>query len=315
MPGDHLERFYALFFAGLGLLLAGLVNALRRNQTDRGRVLFAALACGALLGGLWLWEPNPRLLGRSAAFVALVAVPCLLVGSSWLGAAAGRAVGLLRRPTVRWGLIGVAGLGCVVGSVVRYEVEDARLIDATMRDMELLSAAPPLGVVDHTRAATDRGAEVTLKGPTALHPADELLSSERGILDRFPHHDALVRRSPPDEGANCHGWVFAAGRFWVGGSQVEAILSDNGYREVSDPRPDDLVVYRQNREVLHTAVVRYVTPGLPVLVEGKWGWMGVYMHPVERSAYGADFTYYRSRRAGHTLTGIADRNPATPPAE
>ena len=38
-------------------------------------------------------------------------------------------------------------------------------------------------------------------------------------------------------------------------------------------------------------------------------------HPVERSTYGLDFTYHRSPRAGHTLVGVADRNPATPPAE
>jgi hypothetical protein len=315
MPAEHVERFYALFFAGLGLLLAGLVNALWRKQTDRGRVLFAALACGALLGGLWAWEPNPRVVGRAAVFVALGTVPCLLAGSSWLAAAAARAAGLFRRPPARWGLVGVAGLGCVVGSVVCHEWEEGRLADETTRDFDLISARPPLTAAADTRAATDRGTEVVLRRPTAPRPADELRAAERGFIDRFRHRDTLLCRSALDEGANCHGWVFAGGRFWLVGSQVEAVLKENGYAEVSDPRPGDLAVYREGREVLHTAVVRYVTPGMPVLVEGKWGCMGVFLHPVERSAYGTDFTYYRSPRPGHTLAGLPDGNPATPPAE
>src|SRR5262249_17260857 len=75
------------------------------------RVLFAALACGALLGGLWAWEPNPRVVGRAAVFVALGTVPCLLAGSSWLAAVAARAAGLFRRPSAPRGPGGGAGLG------------------------------------------------------------------------------------------------------------------------------------------------------------------------------------------------------------
>jgi hypothetical protein len=314
MPSEHLERFHALFFAGLGLFLAGLVNVPGRHRTDRGRALFAALAGGAAVGGLWLWEPNPRVVGRAGLFVAVGVGACLLVGSSWLAAAA-RAARLLRRAPARWGVVGVAGLGCVIGSVARYEAEDDQAIDTAMQDLAMISATPPLGAVDHVRAVTDRGTELGLKQPIEARPADALLVSERDFLGRSAHRDVILRRSPPDDVTNCHGWVFAGGRFWVGGSQVGLILKENGYYEVSDPRPGDLVVYRGSGQVSHSAVVRYVTPGMPVLVEGKWGCIGVYLHPVERSTYGLDFTYHRSPRAGHTLVGVADRNPATPPAE
>jgi hypothetical protein len=316
MAGEHVERFYVLFFAGLGLLLAGLVNALWRSQSDRVRVLFAVLACGGLLGALWAWEPSPRLVGRAAALVAVVTVPCLVVRSAWVAAAAARVAGLFRRPAVCWGLIGAAGLCGVIGSVAGYEADETRIADEYTRDMELLAARPPLGVADGVRATTDRGTEVTLKWPTETRPTGEVLSVEHDFLSRFHHRDAVICRSAADEGTNCHGWVFAGGRFWVGGSQVDVILRENGYAEVSDPRPGDLVVYRVGGdEVAHSAVVRYVTPGMPVLVEGKWGWMGVYLHPVERSAYGTDYLYYRSPRVGHVLAGIGDHHPATPPAE
>ena len=83
-----------------------------------------------------------------------------------------------------------------------------------------------------------------------------------------------------------------------------AILADNGYTPVTDPRPGDLAVYRQNGTVAHTAVVRYVTPGMPVLVEGKWGVAGVYLHPVDASPYGSEFTFYRVDRPTHVLAGL-----------
>jgi hypothetical protein len=63
-------------------------------------------------------------------------------------------------------------------------------------------------------------------------------------------------------------------------------------------------VYRRDGVVLHTAVVRYVTPGMPVLVEGKWGATGVYLHDVDASAYGTGYTYYRAGRASHVLAGL-----------
>jgi hypothetical protein len=85
---------------------------------------------------------------------------------------------------------------------------------------------------------------------------------------------------------------------------VEPFLADNRYAPVTDPRPGDLAVYRQNGAVTHTAVVRYVTPGMPVLVEGKWGATAVYLHPVDASLYGTAFTYYRADRPTHVLAGL-----------
>ena len=74
--------------------------------------------------------------------------------------------------------------------------------------------------------------------------------------------------------------------------------------DVTAPRPGDLAIYRNNGSVSHTAVVRYVSDAAPVLVEGKWGPMGVYVHPADQCPYGIP-TFYRSSRPGHLLDGIS----------
>ena len=65
-----------------------------------------------------------------------------------------------------------------------------------------------------------------------------------------------------------------------------------------------MVIYRAGGPIIHTAVVRTGAGTDPVLIEGKWGWLGVFLHPPEASWYGRDYTYYRSRRTGHLLAGL-----------
>ena len=60
----------------------------------------------------------------------------------------------------------------------------------------------------------------------------------------------------------------------------------------------------RQRQGRGAALVRYVADGMPPLVESKWAWMGVFLHPVDKSAYGTDFAYYRSPRSGHVLSGL-----------
>ena len=98
--------------------------------------------------------------------------------------------------------------------------------------------------------------------------------------------------------------------YLLGPEDVELILKENGYHEVMEPQPGDVVIYRGGTEILHTAVVRYVAEGQPVLVEGKWGPLGVYLHPADKSTYGTDYTFYRSERPGHLIAGLDE--PASP---
>jgi hypothetical protein len=126
---------------------------------------------------------------------------------------------------------------------------------------------------------------------------------EAVALDRLGLRDVVIRRGPAGDHSNCYGWLFANDRYWVAESAMDTILADNSYALVADPQPGDLVVYRRSDtgSPTHAAVVRYATAGMPLLVEGKWGWMGVFLHPVDRSPFGANFTCYRTPRATHQL--------------
>jgi hypothetical protein len=103
--------------------------------------------------------------------------------------------------------------------------------------------------------------------------------------------------------------VFAGGRYWIGPEDVEAILADNGYRTVSDPRPGDLAIYREGTAIAHTGIVRTGGPGVPLLIESKWGWMGVFLHRPEDTCYGQQITFYRGARDTHLVAGLSASNP------
>jgi hypothetical protein len=296
MTFDHADRFVVLLSGGAGMLLAGAANALLGRAAARSRALVVGAGCGLALGGAAAWSSDSRLLAAAAGVMAVGVVPALLAGSGWV-------VALLQRPGVRWGLLAALGLGTATGAAALYQYEDDTRIERDMADIGL-SEKPPLPEQASAYARTDRGAPVPLKRSAAERTGAEAVEAEERFLRTSPFRDQVIHRHKADDGANCHGWVFTGGRYWVTGESVEPILRENGYAEVSDPRPGDLAIYRQGSEVSHTAVVRYVADGAPPLVEGKWSWMGVYLHPAEVCPYGTDVKFYRSPRRGHLLAGM-----------
>ena len=154
-------------------------------------------------------------------------------------------------------------------------------------------------------ATTDDGTTVLLHEPVDPWSADESERRDRTAVAVREYSDKWIRRGPATDASNCHGWVFTGGRYNVGGQQVPVILRENDYEEVSAPEAGDLCIYRDaNDAVSHSAVVRAVLADGTVLVEGKWGRLGVYLHGVADSCYGDHFAYYRSSRDGHVLNGV-----------
>src|SRR5262249_51211334 len=105
---------------------------------------------------------------------------------------------------------------------------------------------------------------------------------------------------------NCHGWVFAGGRFFIASDDVPDILKDNGYYEVAHPRAGDLALYRYgDGRVAHTGIV-YSAQGGHVEVQSKWGILGgVYRHASHVHPYqSCQCAYYRTPRGGHLLHGL-----------
>lgn len=296
----HFDRLFLLAAVGLALMLCGGLNlALGRG----GRRLWlrapgtVALG-GAVVAGLAAFT-RPELATLAAGALAAVLLAAYLLGSDWLA----RRAALLRAPGLRWGLVACAGLLVVVGSGVAFDVEDRADTEQALNGLDLTGRVPSRPV-EGVRATTDRGAAVTLREPVTERDPAGLRRTEERLLRDARHADRVIRVAGPSDLSNCHGWVFTGGKFLLSPDDVERILADNGYQEVQEPQPGDLVIYRQGGAVAHSAVVRYAAEGRPVMVEGKWGVLGVFLHPADQSFYGTEYAFYRSARQGHLLAGL-----------
>ena len=305
-PFSHLPCWFSV---GLVMLLAGSANLVYRVALSsvRGLICLAIAACA--LTCVWLLGYDTALVVRSAGLMGLALVPCLLLDSTRLTDLSVTLFHVLRRPLIRWGVVSVLGVGMLIGSLVAFERDDRERLDEA-HDLDSMAFPSPLRATARGHAVTDRGHVVVLQEPIEPRSPDALTPTEEHVLRRFALQGQVVRHEGATNATNCHGWVFTGGRFWLLGTEVETILTDNAYAPVEHPRPGDLAIFRDQRGVNHTSVVRYVTEGWPVLVEGKWGSSGVYLHATDKSCYGTNVTYYRSPRCGHLLTGLAD--PANP---
>lgn len=102
--------------------------------------------------------------------------------------------------------------------------------------------------------------------------------------------------------ANCHGWVFTGGEYFLCCDDVEQILEGNGYELCSAPRPGDLIVYRDpNGWIIHTGLVKAGFLWGPLMIDSKWGLGGRFVHRPDEQPYGINYAYYRSTRQGHAL--------------
>jgi hypothetical protein len=88
----------------------------------------------------------------------------------------------------------------------------------------------------------------------------------------------------------------------VKGSDVEQILQDHQYSVVTDPRSQDLVIYRDvTGNILHTALVQALLPDGTVIAESKWGTLQRFLHLPEDQPYSTIFQFYRTKRPDHWI--------------
>lgn len=305
MDADHFTRFIALFAVGTGLIVAGGLNCCLRPTASYLRLLVAVSAAALSAGVVFALNCPVGLAAWVGGATAAVLAGALVAGSARVRAAVAAAAGLARSPRARWGLVAAAGFATVCGAAGWFQFADDADIERQMTELDACATAPPMRVAAGIKARTDRGSPVALEEIDGSTSHEKVVSVEERFLRTSPVREHVIKQQAADERSNCHGWVFTGGRCWVPGAQVELILSENGYTTSADPRPGDLAVYRSSGAVSHTALVRYVSDGMPVMVEGKWGAIGVFLHPVDQSCYGTDVTYYRSGRKGHLLSGLA----------
>lgn len=272
----------AALAAGAGLFLGGLSNLILARTPLWARAAAVVAACVGAAAGVW------AVFGEVTEAAAGGVFACV-----------GLALAAPRQPGARWAAAGAAGLVLTIGAVALHAAAEEDALDRAQADLAAAAEKPPTHPAQ-VPVFTDRGTRVGVLQATRPRPRAELAAREARPTVGPP----AIRSQSADDRSNCHGWVFTGGRFWVGEADVELIVAENGYRAVSDPRPGDLAVYRVDGAVTHSAVVRYVAPGMPVMVEGKWGGGAVYLHAAGESGYGSDPTYYRAARAGHLLAGV-----------
>jgi hypothetical protein len=191
----------------------------------------------------------------------------------------------------------VIAIGLALRDAPADRSSDAASTESTDREPEVRAALEP--VPSGHRARTDRGVAVKLYhvAATALSEAD-VRHAEREMAANFP---GAIVTAPPTLAHNCHGWIFAGGRCWVSQDDVETILRDNGYREVADPRPGDVVIFRGTAgAIVHSGIVR-ATRGDRVEVESKWGYMHRVRHEVAAQPFGSQWAYFHTERATHLI--------------
>ncbi len=310
MSDDPMLRFAVLFFAGLGLTITGAANLILRQSGIARR---SVLAISVLVGVVLVAESfagAARSIETGLILLAVV-VPALVLGSGQGRRTIHRVLDGLGHSAISWGLCLAIGVGAVLCSVVRYESEDQAALDVSMAELEVMvECAGDVGPAPEI-AMTDSGERVQVFFALAPRSSERFQLIETELFKRNGLANHVIYRQSSDDHANCHGWVFTGGRYRIDGCDVERILSQNGYSETASPQSGDLAIYRKNGSIAHSAIVRYVAPDMPTLVEGKWGATGVYLHAIDKCPYGQSAVFYRSARLGHLLAGL-DHNSDTP---
>ncbi len=276
----------------LGLMVVGIVQILLPRMTLPWRIALTGMGLGlALVGSAKLIEDDRFAYAAVAAGATGLILAVMARRAAW-------DLGSSRRTGAAVAVLGAVMLGA---AVARYETALNDKLDADTEAMTLPGYIPEREPDPELTAHTDRGRTLTLWRPSSRRDTETLRERESRCLSIVRVSPATVRTGEPTEDTNCHGWVFTGGRTNLTNTEVEMILADNGYEPTTRPLPGDLAIYRNGVGITHTAIVRAVEPGQPVVVESKWSWMGVYRHNVDESIYGVDYTYYRSPRANHLV--------------
>jgi hypothetical protein len=311
MPDESSMGLAVFFFAGLGMLLTGIANVLLRSKAPGYRAAASLLCLGIAGAGVWCFTESNTDVGRTLLFLGCLVVLCAVTGSDRLATGIAKFLGALRQPIARWGVVGMAGVALAAGAVTYLDSRANAEFDRQAVELELLTAPTSVAPASGVFIFTDQGNPVSINEATVLPDEAKLSVIENAMLKNPALRNGVIRQYPATNRSNCHGWVFTGGRYWILGESIDRILIENMYAPITDPTPGDLIVYRAGNSVAHTGLVRYVTKGHPVLVEGKWGCTGVYLHEADKSIYGVDYSFYRSPRLGHLLAGVAPAPPSS----
>ncbi len=308
---SHFTEFIALSITGVGMILLVLFRAMSKKWPFFIQV-FGNITLTAICGYIsYFLTDNIRNLYCTLGLIGLYVTPSWLLSIPSCQDCLKRLFATLNQPLCRCFLGGAVGLGLIVISAIRFDHADNAWLESQDTWLAEVASRPLTTPIENEAIITDRGRKILVAQPKEMRDSQTVSQLEANIMKEMPYRFTIIRREEPSDICNCHGWAFTEGKYWIGGEDVQKILDDNGYQEVKTPQPGDLAIFREGDSITHTSVVRYVTEGQPVVVEGKWGWMGVFLHVVDQGAYGRNFTYYRTPRTSHVLVGINSTSSPT----
>ncbi len=258
------------------------------GRWQRVTALSAAIAlCLTTVDGLNFTQ---RQLGANFRMFGTVAVIAATTGLTWLHLSHWKLPRSLFRSRFSGWLILLSSVSLAGWSYQRFQ---ERLDPPTKKPTLLLSTPGDKQVVHEFVAMTDRNRPIRVYRMAEV--GSEPLDEENGFNVEFM--ESTIQRGPADRMANCHGWVFLDSQFLISGEAVKQILDDNGYEVVAEPKAGDVIAYRsENRDIVHTGLVRGVLNDGTVIIESKWGIEGVFLHDPEGTPYSTLFEYYRTPR-------------------
>lgn len=244
----------------------------------------------------WLGESYIRQTGIARALTGCFGL------AGWMGLTIAASKALLQKPAKNWSwgvsvaLMVLSGGGISLWSYDRF----CRMFSHFV----LFNLDSNIGAVTPTNeyeAFADNGEKIDLFSfSTDDQLFDEFAASFSLRHPRF--ENSLIETAVADKNANCHGWVFTEGRFLLRGTGVETILRANRYELVTEPKANDVVIYRDlTGKILHTALVQGVLSNGTVIAESKWGIDKRVLHRPEDQPYSDRYEFYRTSRPSHSI--------------
>lgn len=252
----------------------------------------ALVLCLTAVDGLNFAQQEHRSHYRVAGTVGVIA---LTAGLTWLHLSHWKTPrSLFRRRPSGWVVV-LSSLGLVGWSYHRFH---ERLNPPTTKPDLLLRTPGKKQVVHEFVAVTDRNR------PIRVYRLSDDGEDPLDVNEATPFNylEATIQRGPASLVANCHGWVFLDSQFLIPGEAVQQILDDNGYELTTEPKAGDVIIYRDdNRNIVHSGLVRGVLNDGTVIIESKWGTEGVFLHDPEGTPYSILYEYYRAPRPDHRV--------------
>lgn len=281
----------------LGYLLRFLFGKSERIQSWNRVTAFAAvlMLCLCAVEGLNVAHRHLSVQYRLMGTVAVIAATAWL---TWLHLKHSKTpLPVLRRHPAGWFLL-ASSVGLSVWLSQQYQ---ARLNPPIRKPFLVVSTPGKKSQVYEFVAVTDRNRPIKV---FRLDPHGvggvEIEVPENGLAVEF--NGTVIQRGPAGSLANCHGWVFLDGQYLIAGDAVQRILDDNGYEVVEEAMAGDVIIYRDNnRNIVHSGVVRGVLDDGTIIIESKWGTEGVFLHSPLETPYSTLCEYYRSPRPAHRV--------------